>query len=664
MFRLAQFVKDHTTKRGSLGIVYYAGHCDQAESTNRPGFTEWRAKKNGGPTLDWYNVQPALYLAKGDIVLILDCCHAMNRTRQKIQGKMEILAACGFGAIVPGPGKHSFTSALMRQLRAHLRKDTVITIKWLSVHLWDEETRPDPTQSPAYFQLGDQPSIVLKRLTSPPTGFTNKRDLPSSFMLLKVSLADDPSGLQIATWLSSFRPKMVQKVDIEALILKARTLENIKDYSHIFPGSILGKLSQTAQAEILTSIRGLSRVMASTATLAKETVSEVVGPNVQQKAIKDIERKIYQVVDVVQSNILLDNAIQPGEATQDEVMIAIEAKSVLELRQQVLETLSLQEPTELSRVLIQFIPQPMPRDSRFRLGMMKVNPIILQSFPYIPQEGAISPSQPDPITLDRFRRMTSLLSHKEQTSKYVLRCLGYLKEPLAKQISLVFEVPGPPILPSQSLPPIPTTHTLHDLYQYAKHVPLGIRFEISHALTSAVQGLHRVGWVHRELQSRNVLFFDFSTTKSPMPYVFGFEYSRPHEAESELLADFSPWNNAYRHPQRWGKPGASFTKGHDVYSLGVILFEIAAWKSISKLSCTKSNASQRVDSDSVKKEILALMAGDRLAHSVGGQLIGVIERCLSFEEEAAKNEEGELEGYRRFRAEVVEPLRRLVDVGV
>lgn len=34
-----------------------------------------------------------------------------------------------------------------------------------------------------------------------------------------------------------------------------------------------------------------------------------------------------------------------------------------------------------------------------------------------------------------------------------------------------------------------------------------------------------------------------------------------------MKTDFTLKNNAYRHPERWGKPQRKFEKAHDVYSL-------------------------------------------------------------------------------------------------
>ena len=77
-------------------------------------------------------------------------------------------------------------------------------------------------EAPVYFDLSDhdQRSIILQRLQPITTeGFTRKIRPATSFMILKVSLNDDPKGLQIADWLKSFPPPVIHNVDIEALVL-------------------------------------------------------------------------------------------------------------------------------------------------------------------------------------------------------------------------------------------------------------------------------------------------------------------------------------------------------------------------------------------------------------------------------------------------------------
>jgi hypothetical protein len=54
---------------------------------------------------------------------------------------MEILAASGSGSRTPAPGRLSFTSVLIRQVRKRLKLGAAnpeFTIRWLHKHLFDD----------------------------------------------------------------------------------------------------------------------------------------------------------------------------------------------------------------------------------------------------------------------------------------------------------------------------------------------------------------------------------------------------------------------------------------------------------------------------------------------------------------------------------------------
>jgi serine/threonine protein kinase len=172
--------------------------------------------------------------------------------------------------------------------------------------------------------------------------------------------------------------------------------------------------------------------------------------------------------------------------------------------------------------------------------------------------------------------MVTQLSQPKRTNFHILPCIGYFQERFATQFSVVFQLEERFVKDSES--------TLISLYSSIKRVSLGERVRLAYEIAVAVGNLHRVGWLHKELKSENILFFKIlprggieeSTSpafkSSPsinfgLPWLFGFEYSRQEDANTYLESDYSPENNAYRHPERWGKPMVKFERSHDVYSL-------------------------------------------------------------------------------------------------
>lgn len=64
-----------------------------------------------------------------------------------------------------------------------------------------------------------------------------------------------------------------------------------------------------------------------------------------------------------------------------------------------------------------------------------------------------------------------------------------------------------------------------------------------------------------------------------IPYITGFEFSRPALGATEVMVGFDIERNLYRHPDRQGSAMANFSKIHNLYALGVVLLEIGMWES-------------------------------------------------------------------------------------
>ncbi|MCJ1306545.1 hypothetical protein MMC25_000188 [Agyrium rufum] len=161
-------------------------------------------------------------------------------------------------------------------------------------------------------------AIVLKSLlVAPPTGFAQRQKPKTSFLFLRVSLVDDPTGLQFANWLKSFPPAAIQDVDIEGLVLKARRLEGLTDHNAIFPGSILGKLSLSAQNEILERLREILRAVSNTAAIAKEAATgsdpapsgAISDLNFTSNIIDNFKAKVSSVCSDIEGRVLLEPGV-------------------------------------------------------------------------------------------------------------------------------------------------------------------------------------------------------------------------------------------------------------------------------------------------------------------------------------------------------------------
>ncbi|MCJ1400572.1 hypothetical protein MMC11_003778 [Xylographa trunciseda] len=98
----------------NMFIIYYGGH-GYLNSSRQP---IWLCRqKQPASTVKWYAHGAMLENLKSDVLILLDCCTAGGTGGDATHGVKEIIAACGFETWTPGVGSHSFTSALIEELK-------------------------------------------------------------------------------------------------------------------------------------------------------------------------------------------------------------------------------------------------------------------------------------------------------------------------------------------------------------------------------------------------------------------------------------------------------------------------------------------------------------------------------------------------------------------
>jgi len=228
---------------------------------------------------------------------------------------------------------------------------------------------------------------------------------------------------------------------------------------------------------------------------------------------------------------------------------------------------------------------------------------------------------------NRLRALTQLLTiaPKKLSDFRILPCLGIVKSPSTPpdQWGLVFDLPT--YADPDSFPV-----TLHQLIRQSADntyptPALGDRFALAKALACALALFHASKWLHKGLCSQNILFFknkDNEDNQLPSladPYIGGFDYARPDrpgEVSGPRKMYLEREHNVYRHPDvqddpiQQPLPSSSspttatptislafdsaltrYQKVHDIYSLGVILYEIGTWKSALQAGFERLNPS-------------------------------------------------------------------------
>ncbi|SPQ23168.1 baad7df4-cf99-48ef-b474-ff4856f29c0e [Thermothielavioides terrestris] len=140
--------------------------------------------------------------------------------------------------------------------------------------------------------------------------------------------------------------------------------------------------------------------------------------------------------------------------------------------------------------------------------------------------------------------------------------------------------------------------SLHDMFGRGARLrpSLSQRVAMASALCATVLDLHAVNWLHKGIFSDNVLFHfngdaggaaadDAGLGYDPeKPVLSGFEFSRPDGTHTTAREVDVVWD-LYRWPaiQRERPTERNSRKTYDLYSLGLVLLEIAHWEKLSTL---------------------------------------------------------------------------------
>jgi hypothetical protein len=174
---------------------------------------------------------------------------------------------------------------------------------------------------------------------------------------------------------------------------------------------------------------------------------------------------------------------------------------------------------------------------------------------------------------------------------------------------------------------------------------LSARVQLAQRLCTCVLYLHAVNWLHKGINSRNIIFADPQNLAEPC--VSGFELARPDTDQDKTQPGryqvVDQRDTVYCHPsyQGAGLKGA-YRKTFDIYSLGLVLLEIALWKPIESMMGLQGQPSNRrsaesirnrlIQADSEHMEELKARMGDEYQRAVSVCIVGRV--SLDVEEDA------------------------------
>lgn len=263
------------------------------------------------------------------------------------------------------------------------------------------------------------------------------------------------------------------------------------------------------------------------------------------------------------------------------------------------------------------------------------------------------------IQKGRIRRLAEVLSRRNKLNKpnfCVLDCVGLV----VSREGCGFVTAYPSTIPA-GIRGIATPISLFEVFgKFQKYdLPLRRRFQLAYQLVSSVWELHTARWLHKNINSKNILFFRDPEESSPEivlehPYLVNFRNSSPAGMDWATMEPTAqgtcPILDHSKHPDCSG--GSSFKGIYDYYAIGLVLLELGSWSTLDAYIGTEIEYVH--DANKFREVVLVKKYAHRLSYAVGKRYQDAVLACLTCD--FGQDEEGVLG---QFSEKVVEPLREL-----
>lgn len=252
---------------------------------------------------------------------------------------------------------------------------------------------------------------------------------------------------------------------------------------------------------------------------------------------------------------------------------------------------------------------------------------------------------------ERIQKLVSLLgSPGAQRKLHTLQAIGYVDDPDYHCWWIVFQFPQSPIDDINRQPSEPLS--LHKLFSSPLKPALERRYRLAKRLVDTFARLYGSDWMHKGISSKNVIFpqvyteassSTFSSTQTAL--VQGFNYSRQLTQAQTIDRGKVLYNlelALYRHPSYQGEAASGYQIHYDIYSLGLVLLEIALWGPLMDFLVAKPTKQPPValspdmphfheaDALELKRRVMIRVTHE-MAYRVGTKYKEIVQWCLNLE---------------------------------
>lgn len=249
-------------------------------------------------------------------------------------------------------------------------------------------------------------------------------------------------------------------------------------------------------------------------------------------------------------------------------------------------------------------------------------------------------SQWNKVVEARVKKLAILLGSDNKPEQFrAPKCCGYFDDKTLRdghRYGLLYEKPA-------DVPPTTEPSSLSELFMIVKKPSLTKRVALARAAARCIFHLHAVNWLHKGVRSDSIVFFMSLDTEPDYhnPILCGFDYARPDMSEEQTEPPFENHeHDFYRHPRSLGNSLRRSRKTFDMYSLGIVLVEIAFWKHMKDIiAIPEDPRAARKTMRNIRRILLGDGFRASIEESMGEHYFKAIARCFTGTEDLPIDDE-------------------------